>query len=401
MARDGVVRFSDLSLRAPAVRITGGDGFYNPDGRLALNAQGVTDAYGRVGVRVAGTLSNPNAFVTAERPDLGIGLANLEARITGAGAGYRLNATADTDYGALTADVVLGTGEQLSLDIQSANLAGIDFSGSLRQTAAGPFAGRLDADGRGLAGVVRLDNAGGFQEALVNLRARDTVLDEGPIQLTVAAAAVLALLGIAVVWRGWQDILAIAWNDRENSQVLLVPIVFVWLVMTWRERMAGWVPRASLWGPAIIAAGWGLFEIGFYQRVSAAFHLGAVLVPVGAAVAILGSGMVVRLWPAFLVLLFMVPVPGGIRTTLALPLQQYSAAISEAVLVTLGADISRSGNVLLYNGREIGVAEACNGMQMVFALLLVIYVFAFSTPLKWYMRLLVLLVSPWLRWCAT
>ena len=186
---DGVIRFSNLSLRAPAVRITGGNGFYAPDGRLALNADGITDAYGRVGVRVAGTLTDPQAVVTAERPDFGIGLANLRAEITGARNGYRLDATADTDYGPLTADVVLGTGNQLTLDISSANLAGIDFSGSLSQTPAGPFAGRLDANGRGVAGIVRLDAVGQYQQALVNLRARDTVLP-GPANLAIGSAIV-------------------------------------------------------------------------------------------------------------------------------------------------------------------------------------------------------------------
>ncbi|MFK4002992.1 translocation/assembly module TamB domain-containing protein [Qipengyuania sp. NPDC077563] len=186
---EGVIRFSNLSLRAPAMRITGGNGFYAPDGRLALNADGITDAYGRVGVRVAGTLTDPQAVVTAERPDFGIGLANLRAEITGARNGYRLDATADTDYGPLTADVVLGTGNQLTLDINSANLAGIDFSGSLSQTPAGPFAGRLNANGRGVAGIVRLDAVGQYQQALVNLRARDTVLP-GPANLAISSAIV-------------------------------------------------------------------------------------------------------------------------------------------------------------------------------------------------------------------
>ncbi len=186
---DGIIRLSNLSMRAPAARITGGSGFYAPDGRLALNANGVTDAYGRIGVRVAGTLTDPDAVVTAERPDLGIGLANLRANITGAPNGYRLAATGDTDYGPLTADVVLGMGNQLTLDINNANLAGIGFAGSLRQTPAGPFAGRLDANGQGLAGVVRLDAAGQYQQALINLRARNTVLP-GPANLAIGSAIV-------------------------------------------------------------------------------------------------------------------------------------------------------------------------------------------------------------------
>ena len=186
---DGIARFSNLRLSSPLVRITNGAGSYAPDGTLAFNADGFTEQYGAVGVRLAGTISDPRATVTAERPGFGIGLANLRANITGARNGYRLDATADTDYGPLTADVVLGTGNQLTLDINSANLAGIDFAGSLRQTPAGPFAGRLTADGRGLGGVVRLDAAGQYQQALVNLRARNTTLP-GPAQLTIGSAIV-------------------------------------------------------------------------------------------------------------------------------------------------------------------------------------------------------------------
>jgi translocation and assembly module TamB len=186
---DGIIRFTNLRLDAPAARITSGSGSYTPEGRITLNMAGVTDAYGAVGVQVAGTISNPNAVVTAERPDFGIGLANLQARITGARGGYRLEGTADTDYGPLNADVVLGTSGPLTLDINSANLAGIDFAGSLRQTAAGPFAGQLTANGQGLGGVVRLDALGEYQQALVNIRARDTVLP-GPANLAIGAAII-------------------------------------------------------------------------------------------------------------------------------------------------------------------------------------------------------------------
>ncbi len=186
---DGVIRFANLRLEAPLLRVTGGRGSYWPDGRIALDADGVSRAYGRIGVQVAGTIASPQAVVTAERPGLGIGLANLRARVTGARGGYRLAATGDTDYGPLTADVTLGTGGATSLLINNANLGGIDFAGSLRQTATGPFAGQLTATGQGLGGVVRLEARGRYQEAIINLRANNTVLP-GPAQLALGSAIV-------------------------------------------------------------------------------------------------------------------------------------------------------------------------------------------------------------------
>lgn len=186
---DGTVRFTDLLLTSPAVRIAGGSGSWSPDGRITLNAKGTTDAYGRVGVEVAGTISDPRATVTAERPGFGVGLANLRADVTGAPNGYRLKTTADTDYGPLRADVVLGMGDQMTLAISDADFAGIGITGSLTQTQSGPFAGRLEANGRGLGGVVRLAAEGQYQEALFNLRARGTTLP-GPANLSIGSAII-------------------------------------------------------------------------------------------------------------------------------------------------------------------------------------------------------------------
>ncbi|MEE4207379.1 MAG: translocation/assembly module TamB domain-containing protein [Erythrobacter sp.] len=186
---DGRVRFTNLRIRAPQLQVTGGSGFYTLDGRLALDASGTSEAYGPFTLAASGTLADPNAVLTAERPGLGVGLANLTAEIEGAPGGYRLVATGDTDYGPIDGDFVLGTGETLTLDITRADFAGIGLSGSLEQSAAGPFVGRLDADGRGIEGIVRLDAQGEYQEALVNLRAQDSNLG-GPLDLSIGAARV-------------------------------------------------------------------------------------------------------------------------------------------------------------------------------------------------------------------
>ena len=144
---DGLIRFSGLRLESPQLRVTGGAGSYAPSGQIVLDADAVHRQYGPVGLKLTGTLDNPQAHVMAARPGLGIGLANLDALVTAAPGGYQLKAKGDTDYGPLTADVILGTGRATTLQITSANLGGIDFAGSLHQVPAGPFAGQLTAKG--------------------------------------------------------------------------------------------------------------------------------------------------------------------------------------------------------------------------------------------------------------
>ncbi|WP_232492248.1 translocation/assembly module TamB domain-containing protein [Novosphingobium kaempferiae] len=186
---DGVVRFNAVRLTAPLLSVTGGQGSWSPDGRIALAANGTSKQYGKLGVRVKGTITNPDAHVTAEKPGLGIGLANLDARITGAKGGYRLDAKADTDYGPLTADVTLGLGKQTSVEINKANLSGVDFAGRIVQTPSGPFAGQLTANGNGIGGLVRLDAEGKYQAADFNLRAQNATFD-GPAKLSIGSAII-------------------------------------------------------------------------------------------------------------------------------------------------------------------------------------------------------------------
>ena len=186
---DGSVRFDNLRLEAPLLRVVDGGGSWSPDGRIQLAADARSTQYGRVAVQVAGTLDNPDARIRADSPNFGIGLANVDARIRGARGGYRLDVTGDTDYGPLTADVTLGTGAVTSLQINSANLAGVDFAGNLRQTRAGPFAGRLTAEGNGVGGVINLGAAGSAQSADFNLRARNAVFP-GAAGLSIGSAII-------------------------------------------------------------------------------------------------------------------------------------------------------------------------------------------------------------------
>ena len=187
---DGVVRFANLRLTAPLLRVVSGQGSYSPDGRVELTARADSRSYGPLGVQLAGTISDPRATLTAARPGLGIGLTNLVARVNGAPNGYRLAATGDTDYGPLSADVVLLTAAgPLTIDVERADLSGIGMTGRLVQSAAGPFTGRLDATGQGLGGLVRLSAAGKYQAAAINVRANDVVLP-GPARLAVGSAVV-------------------------------------------------------------------------------------------------------------------------------------------------------------------------------------------------------------------
>ena len=66
---------------------------------------------------------------------------------------------------------------------------------------------------------------------------------------------------------------------------------------------------------------------------------------------------------------------------MALPLQGATVLVTQRLFELAGMQLERSGNLLTINGVNVAIAEACNGMRMVFALVIVSYAFAFGTPL--------------------
>ena len=121
---------------------------------------------------------------------------------------------------------------------------------------------------------------------------------------------------------------------------------------------------------------------------------GALLVALGCVISVLGKDLLVRFAPAFLSLIFLIPIPGRVRQKIAIPMQRATAAVTEQALQSMGTQVERSGSVLQVNGVDVAIDEGCNGMRMICALALVSYGFAFGTPLRNYARLLVIASSP-------
>lgn len=210
----------------------------------------------------------------------------------------------------------------------------------------------------------------------------------------VVAVLALVTAGVLATLDAWADIVHTALVDEEQSHALLVPVIAAWLVWVRRERLRKYVPEAQWAGPALIALGWALHRVGDDRMWAALGHLGAILVVVGGFVSVAGGRFLVRFLPAFAALLFLIPVPGRVREEIALPLQQATAQVTQCLLETLGTPVERFGSVLRVNDQDVMIAEACNGLRMVFALVLVSFAFAYGVPLRNGVRVAVIVLSP-------
>ncbi len=252
----------------------------------------------------------------------------------------------------------------------------------------------------------------------------------------VLGGETLAMLALLVTWDSWTDIANVALTDPEASHIFLVPFIFSWLVWVRRERLRQVIPQGTSIGPILVLIGWVLMSYGYNPagsiftpivtplmwalfsvlrallwlltlgRVSVDFysyldrsvqtfvHGGTVLILVGAVLTFAGQGLLRRFMPAFVVLVFLIPSPQFVRQSIAIPLEGLQAWMTQQVLDIVGVKVDRTGNLMYINLVPVAVAEACNGLRMVFTLVLVCFAFAFGTPLRGYVRAIIIIASP-------
>jgi exosortase len=210
----------------------------------------------------------------------------------------------------------------------------------------------------------------------------------------IAAALVLVSAAVAITFDAWRDIFRIATRDEESTHIFLVPIVAAWLFAARRRRLRHFRPSESFLGPLVVLVGWLMHSIGDTYLIQSFYHAGAVVMAAGCLVTVFGTSLLTEFFPVFLTLAFLVPVPARVRQQIAIPLQTLTAHLTAELFHLIGAPVIRTGNTLSVNGMEIQIAEACNGLRMMFALALAMFAFAFGRPLRTYARVLVLLATP-------
>lgn len=187
---DGIMRVTRVNVAAPQFRLTSGQGSYIASGGIRFAGRGYSNQYGPLTLDLSGSLAAPVAKVFAAKPGFGIGLANISAIIRGNRLGYGIITRGESDYGPFTADLDLLSGRGLTtININKANYAGMDLAGRLQQSAAGPFIGRLSANGSGVNGFVELAAVGKTQRAIVDATARNAVFS-GPANLSIGRAII-------------------------------------------------------------------------------------------------------------------------------------------------------------------------------------------------------------------
>jgi exosortase len=183
-----------------------------------------------------------------------------------------------------------------------------------------------------------------------------------------------SILATGLLWSYWPEIVELwkVWRrSDEYSSGLLVPFLAIYVIWSRRDKIAQCRMAPCIWGLfAFVAAQafrfWGLlFMYGSAQRVS-------IVLSVAALVLLLFGWQLFRKASTVLLFLFlMLPWPTRVQAAVALPLQRWATTSAVFCLETLGYEVLQEGNVIHIGQASVAVAEACNGLRMVTAFLVI------------------------------
>jgi len=204
------------------------------------------------------------------------------------------------------------------------------------------------------------------------------------------------ILGLAVMYvPTYVDLAHGLWQQEAYAHGPIILLVVAWLV--WRQQAAlaseGAGRSAPLAGWAMLAFGLMLYVVGRSQGI-ALFEVGSHLpVLAGTVLLLLGWHALARLWFPLFFLVFLVPLPGFMIDIATAPLKNFVSHVVEAMLYELGYPIARAGVILMIGQYQMLVTDACSGLNSLYSLAALGFLYLYLTGPGTLVRRAVLLAS--------
>ena len=166
----------------------------------------------------------------------------------------------------------------------------------------------------------------------------------------------------------FRDLVA-TWNREPDYShgFLVLPISLYILWRLWPNRGQA-QPQIWLPGLVLILSALGL-RAWFHERGQNWFETATVLLVIlGLGFSRLGWRTMWAVWPAFAFLLFWLPLPPSVNSSLSQPLQSVATKAATGVLRMSGLWVMPEGNVIMVGDKPLEVAQACNGLSMLMSL---------------------------------
>jgi exosortase len=234
---------------------------------------------------------------------------------------------------------------------------------------------------------------------------------EAQHSLAVVLGFVTFLLAL-LIWSYWPTLFRLIrdWQTDDNYSVgQLVPFAAVYMLWQDRGALRKRVLSPSWWGLGLIFGAQAMRYYGVSRLIESVERYSIVLTLIGLVLLLAGWRV---LWQTRWVLLFMflmIPLPGRIHNEISGPLQNQATAGAVFFLELAGMTVDQQGTMIVLNDHTpMNIAEACSGLRMLTAFVVVSAVMAYlvGKP-KWQKAILLLssvpiaIVCNIIRLCAT
>ncbi|HPC94148.1 MAG TPA: exosortase [Sedimentisphaerales bacterium] len=210
----------------------------------------------------------------------------------------------------------------------------------------------------------------------------------------------------AFLWSYWptfMDLYEVWRRNDEYSAGLLVPFLAAYALWVRRRDFEAVSVRPAVWaGILLFLAAQTVRGLGLYLMFGSAERLSVLMSIVAIAVLLLGWAFLRKLAATLVFLCLMLPWPNRVQAALAVPLQSWATTSAVFCLELAGYEVAREGNIITVENTRVAVAEACNGLRMITAFVVISGLVVLLARRAWWEKLVILISSlPIALFCNT
>lgn len=180
------------------------------------------------------------------------------------------------------------------------------------------------------------------------------------------------LVGVAATWPAWNDLLLCSWQG-SNAGYALLAFPIAGFLLWWRRDEIELAPKGNWPGVLLALLGFAALVMDSVLGIATLSHVGAILVACGAFCSVVTTCSLRTLLPVGLTLIFAIGMPGTVSGRVAIPLAYANASFVGSVLRQAGFSVEVLGTTLICNDIELQVVDACDGLRLFWAVLLLSY----------------------------
>ena len=209
----------------------------------------------------------------------------------------------------------------------------------------------------------------------------------------LSAAAVLV---VVTVWSYWFTIADLfkEWQGNDDySAGQLVPLVALFLAFRERKKLARCKLRPCWWAIALLMLAQAARAYGLLFMFQSAERYSLVLTVAGLVLMVAGRQVFRGVFWIILILFLMVPFPGRVHNMISGPLQTMATTGAVFILEAF-IRVSQQGNIVTLNEEiPMAVVEACSGLRMLTAFIIVAAFMAYMVKRSRWQKAFLLLSS--------